>query len=542
LAKHSDNQGANGNGVPSVEKDSREIPAEASKGLTPSERARRRNKILLLLLLLLLLAGLGWALYYYLTQKESPIPRATIPQAKTIAPPKFLFLFDGSPQASMKRPTDVAIHPKTKWVYVTDTNNHRVSVFDLNGRFFFSFKKIDQGELRAPIYVDFNKKGDVYITDRGLEGMYVFTARGQYITKFIPNKDPNFKWLPIAFTFDEDDNLYVTDILKEHRVLIFAPDGTLKREFGSVGEVAKLTQDPGKFAFPNGITVQGNKIYVSDSNNRRIQVYNKQGKFLYFIKSGGLPRGIDIGYKDRLHLVDVMAHSCSVFTRGGKYLASFGEFGFDLGNFYFPNGISCYGRRIYVTDMANNRVQVWAWPVEIPIPIQPGLWMCPWALLLPLLLLLLWLLRKNRYPAHRDFLELIVENDRVKLLGDKLIKVHVIQRTFDEFKEIEQHTVKMEEIMEVFEYDEEKVREIQEEYQLDEESAALIYRVRRPFFKGRILAENEKLREVAQQKHRRVMDYEEFIEKYEERAIEAGEDETPEGDEGKSEKDDKPEE
>lgn len=519
------NQDANSRGADGSEKGVEGGAPEATEGMTPSERAKRRNKILLLALLALLLAALIWGLYYYLTQRESPLPRVTVPEAKTIAPPRFLFLFDGSPKATMKRPTDVAVHPKTKWVYVTDTSMHRVSVFDLNGKFFFSFKNKDKGELRAPIYVAFNKKGEVYVTDRGNERLYVFTERGKFIKEFAPNNDPNFRWLPIALTFDKDDNLYVTDILQDHRVLVFRPDGSLKLSFGVVGQVAKLTQDPGKFAFPNGIVVQGNKIFVADSNNRRIQVYNKQGKFLYFIKTGGLPRGIDIGYKERLHLVDTMAHSCSVFTRGGKYLCTFGEFGFDLGQFYFANSLRCYGRRIYVTDMANNRVQVWAWPVEIPLPMRPGVLQCSPCLLLPLLLLLLWLLRKNRYPAHREFLELVVANDRVKLLHDKLIKVHVIQSTYDEFKEVEQHTIKMEEVMEVFDYDEEKVNEIQQEYRLTEECAVLMYRVRRAFFKGRILAEDQRLKEVADQKHRRVMDYEEFIEKYEERAIELGEDE-----------------
>ncbi len=534
MAKDSNKQDANLKGASGAKGAERGVEGrapEVTEGMTPSERARRRNKILLLILLALLLAALIAALYYYLTQRETPIPRVTVPKAKIIAPPKFLFLFDGSPKATMRRPTDVAIHPKTKWVYVTDTYMRRISVFDLNGRFFFSFKKIDKGEMRTPVYVAFNKKGDVYITDRGNEGLYIYTPRGQFVKKFIPNNDPNFQWLPIAITFDEDDNLYVTDILKDHRVLVFDPNGNLKLSFGVVGGVAKITQDPGKFAFPNGIVVQENKIFVSDSNNRRIQVFNKQGKFLYIIKPGGLPRGIDIGYKNRLHLVDVMAHSCSVFSRGGKYLCSFGEFGFDLGQFYFPNSLSCFGRRIYVTDMANNRVEVWAWPVEVPLPFRPGPWMCPWCLLLPLLLLLLWLLRKNRYLAHREFLELVVENDRVKLLADKLIKVYVIQKTFDEFKEVEQHTVKMEDIMEVFDYDEEKVREIQEEYHLGEESAALIYRVRKPFFKGAILAEDERVKEVTQQKRRKVMNYQEFTEKYEERAVEVGEAELKKGEE-----------
>lgn len=523
MAKDSYDRDATQRNASGADKTTEGVGSEATEGMTPSERTKRRNKIILLILLALLLAALIGGLYYYLTQRELAIPRVTVPEAKTIAPPKFLFLFDGSPKATMKKPTDVAVHSKTKWVYVTDTSMHRVSVFDLNGKFFFSFDKVDNGDMIAPIYVAFNKKGEVYVTDRGNEGLYIYTQRGKLIKKFIPDNDPNFQWLPIALTFDEDDNLYVTDILKTHQVFVFDPNGNLKLKFGEVKGVSKLAEEPGKFAFPNGIVVQGNKIYVSDSNNRRIQVFNKKGKFLYLIKTGGLPRGIDIGYKNRLHLVDTMAHSCSVFTRGGKYLCSFGEFGYDLAQFYFPNSIACFGRRIYVTDMANDRVEVWAWPVEVPLPVKPGLLQCSPCLLLPLLLLLLWLLRKNRYPAHREFLELVVANDRVKLLSDKLTKVYVVQDTFDEFKEVEQNTIKMEEIMEVFDYDEEKVNEIQQENQLSEESAALVYRVRKPLFKGRILAEDERLKEVAQQKRRKLMNYNDFIEKYEERATETGE-------------------
>jgi len=524
LARDRYDRDATRKNAPGVDKTTEGVGPEATESMTPSERAKRRNKIILLIILALILAALIGGLYYYLTQKEVFIPRVTVAQAKTIAPPKFLFLFDGAPKARMRKPTDVAIHPKTKWVYVTDSGGHRVSVFDLNGKFFFAFDDTPDGKMKDPIYVDFNKKGEVYITDRGYRGLYIYNQRGKIIKKFVPNNDPNFQWNPIAITFDEDDNLYVTDIWQTHRVLVFGPDGNLKLSFGSVKGIAKLAEEPGKFAFPNGIVVQGNKIYVSDSNNRRIQVFNKKGKFLYLIKTGGLPRGIDIGYKNRLHIVDTMAHSCSVFTRAGKYLCSFGEFGFDLAQFYFPNGLDCIGRRIYVTDMTNDHVDVWAWPVEVPLPVKPGVLQCSPCLLLPLLLLLLWLLRKNRYPAHKEFLELIVANERVKLLSDKLVKVFVVQETFDFFKDVEQETIKMEDIMEVFDYDEDKVREIQEEHLLDEESAALIFRVRKPFFKGRILAENERIKEVAQQKHRKVLDYAEFIEKYEERAIEAGED------------------
>lgn len=503
-----------------------EAAAEARepRELTPEERRRRRKKIILLIILLLLLAALIFALVYYLLTREAPIPRVVAPEERVVPPPKFLFLFDGTPKAPMKKPVGVAVHPKTKRVYVADTYNSRISVFTRKGTYLFSFSEVgEEGKLKKPLYIAFDKRGDVYVTDRRLEGIYIFTPRGEFIRKYIPNNDPKFDWQPTALTFDRKGNLYVTDIQKIHRVLVFDPYGLLKLEFGTTGQALREGEKPGEFAFPNGIVVdKTGKIFVADSNNRRIQVFSPKGKFLYFITTGGLPRGIDIGYKNRIHVVDVMAHNVLVLTRKGTPLCAFGELGIEIGQFYFPQSLDTMGRWIYVTDYGNSRVEVWAWPIEVAVPIKPPPFKFPWCCLLPLLLLpLWWLLRRRKFPTREDFLEKIVENRKLDLIQRRIRKVYVVESTYERFKDYRQELpagrgeIKMEDVLRVGKYNVDVAKSFEERFKHDEESAALLAMARGGLFRSRILAEHEPLREAAKELGIEHLNYEEFIEKYE---------------------------
>jgi len=66
-------------------------------------------------------------------------------------------------------------------------------------------------------------------------------------------------------------------------------------------------------------------------------------------------------------VVDTFGHRVVVFdTRGGRlfaYGAEASEEGVQMG---FPNGISVNSAagKVFVTDRADNRVQVWGWPED----------------------------------------------------------------------------------------------------------------------------------------------------------------------------------
>ena len=55
-----------------------------------------------------------------------------------------------------------------------------------------------------------------------------------------------------------------------HRVQVFGLDGTFQRMWGSMGA------GEGEFKYPQDAVVQGELLYVTDSNNHRVQVFEKE--------------------------------------------------------------------------------------------------------------------------------------------------------------------------------------------------------------------------------------------------------------------------
>jgi sugar lactone lactonase YvrE len=487
-----------------------------SVGLKAHEMTvRRKKKFLLLLFLLVVFLLVASAFLNYFRQKEVPIPRvtATLPEEE-VPPPRFLFLFDGSPDNRLNRPVGVGIHPTTKNIYVGDAGNRRVAVFSPQGNYLFSFNKVGKkdGTLKVPLYITFDKNGDVYVSDRRLQGVFVFSPRGTFKRRIVLNGDEKFTYLPLAMDFDEKGNLYVGDILTEHRILVIDSSDRLVNIFGKAGMALKKGEKAGMIAYPNGLVVEGDKLYISDSDNRRIQVFSLQGKYLYMINTGGIPRGLGLGYKNRLHIVDVVGHNVMIYSRKGKELTNFGELGTDLGQFYFPNGISTDGRRVFVVDTGNNRVEVWTWGLEIPVPkrVAAGINWFRYAFPPVLLGLYLWV-RRRRYVADEYFLERVVDENSVKWFRDRFRKVMVLKDDYDRFQYFEQEGTSLKTAMRVTKYNRDLAARIQHEYKIKPQMAGVVSAAKARMTRAWILSDNNRTRQVADELGLRTLNFNEAV-------------------------------
>jgi DNA-binding beta-propeller fold protein YncE len=331
----------------------------------------------------------------------------------------------------MTRPVGLGVAADGR-VYVVDFGNRRVSVFTNAGRYLFSFDTTADGKLRNAVHLAV-KGNEVWVSERFFRTIYVFDLEGKYLRKFTP-KNETLKWTPLAFSFDASGALRVTDVgnTKKHRLVYFSEDGSRTAMVGKTAQVNSLEDQPGTFLFPNGVAVDPRgEVYVSDGNNRRVQVFDKNGTFLRFVDTSGVPRGIAIDAKERLYVADALAHTVAVFDLDGKLLTQFGERGFGPGQFNYPNDITTVKRnRIYITDRENNQVQVWGWPVAqvpaIPVPPAQYAWLVLCCIPLALLPLLLLARRKVRIVVTPDFmagLELfeeirpVAEKARVRLIA-----------------------------------------------------------------------------------------------------------------------------
>lgn len=340
-----------------------------------SPRSRGWPTWLKLFILLAILLSLAWVILltaqYFRTKQPIPqLPGVPEPIAGLFSAEDFEYVasIDG-----LVNPMGVAVGQDGR-IYVTETGGERkIHVYNSLLQEVGSFAPPEsETPSRVPVYVAINPDGNVYVTDRGAAAIFIFSPDGTPQGKVTPPAGYE-DWHPLGLTFDQEGNLYVADVTPEkHRIIVLDPQGNLKLTFGSQGE------GQGQFWYPNGIAVDSQgRIFVADSNNGRMQAFDKDGKFLFSINRGmsngdlSMPRGIAIDSEGRLLIADtsrggVQAYEVSGDSAGDKKKAPVrfvGGFSGDPGTgtfFQFPNGLALDGKgKLYVTDRANNRVQVW---------------------------------------------------------------------------------------------------------------------------------------------------------------------------------------
>jgi streptogramin lyase len=80
---------------------------------------------------------------------------------------------------------------------------------------------------------------------------------------------------PTDVAWDSEGNIYITDGYVNSRVAKYDKNGDWVKSWGDKGT------KPGQFQIPHAIVIdRNNNIYVGDRTNRRIQVFDTEGKFL----------------------------------------------------------------------------------------------------------------------------------------------------------------------------------------------------------------------------------------------------------------------
>lgn len=487
---------------------------------------RQKRKIIIIAVLVLLLLLLAAYFAYFRSTRKLTFDIDTTQSAAEI-PPEYLYSFSGSETDRLARPVGVLVLGQE--VYVTDSRQRKVYRFDIDGNLKGSFGGTT---TVIPLYMaEHPKTRDLYISDRRTRSIHIFGRDGKFKGDFDPKlpKDqlPKFKtggvqWAPVALAFAPDGRLYVTEILNGHRLLIFSPEGKFVRSVGTVGMVTNAAEGPNVFQFPNSVKIHKDEVWIADSNNRRIQVFDLDGEFKRIVKTEGLPRGIDFlprraseesGSPEKLVVVDTLAHDGTLWAVAGEKILSFGQRGVLEGQFSYPNDVSVGPKSlIFITDSANGRVQVWGWPEEvspIPIPTIPAWWrLC----LTPLLLLpLLLLLRKKRFFATRDFVQAMIDAEMVDLMPHRRRRWVVKPEDHEFFEGVKQGDIDLGELLEPTDHSESDAQSLMERLELDHDTAVTLSIAQRAKV---FCTQDEELRRLAKLLEVDVVDRDEFLERF----------------------------
>jgi len=222
----------------------------------------------------------------------------------------------GSARAALALPIGVAVDAEDR-LFVSDSFNHTITCFDPAGKVLAQFGR---EELERP--------GGIAI-DRERHRLYVADAKANRVAVF---DTENFK---------------------------------LERTVG--GPSTPGAAESGRFAAPTNVAVdsKGN-LYVTDTWNHRVQVFDRRGRFLRAFGSHGTrpgnfvrPKGIAVDSEGHVYVVDAEFNNFQVFTPDGQPLLAVGNLGSQPGQFILVAGICIDSQdRIYTTEQEGGRVQI----------------------------------------------------------------------------------------------------------------------------------------------------------------------------------------
>jgi hypothetical protein len=246
--------------------------------------------------------------------------------------------------------------------------------------------------------VKVDKDDNIWVTDKGSDMVIKFNPEGRVVMVFGrkqeasddgtgPLKKPSPPLPPIDGMFrqvtdvawDAAGNAYISDGYVNSRIAKVDKDGTWLKSWGEPGD------KPGQFNTPHSIAVdaQGN-VYVADRGNRRIQVFDGDGKFLRQITidvpadanarpaignrptqttgtmSPGAPWTVCITPPPHqvLYTSDAFPGRIYKLSLEGKVLGMFGKAGKQLNQFGWVHEIACPSENeLYVSEILNWRVQ-----------------------------------------------------------------------------------------------------------------------------------------------------------------------------------------
>ena len=279
---------------------------------------------------------------------------------------------------------------------VYGNSSTQILEFDQNGRFVREIGKGVYG-LAYSHSVRFDKYDNLWVVDKGTNAVVKFNPAG-YVTMNLGRRpegpdDPAESYYrpgrreppvhidgqfrqPTDVAWDSDDNIYISDGYTNARVARFDKRGTWIKSWGSRGTEA------GQFNTPHNIAIdRQNNVYVADRGNRRIQVFDTDGKFLRMIHLnapydkkrhpvlGNMPANppddtapwtlcMTNGPTQYLYTSDQEPGRIYKLALDGTIVAMFGESGRDTKQFNWIHGLACPSDdTLIVADMNNWRVQ-----------------------------------------------------------------------------------------------------------------------------------------------------------------------------------------
>ena len=266
-----------------------------------------------------------------------------------------------APANHVSEPMGLAISDDGNRLYVADYGQLAVFMFDFAQK---KFARIGADAVASPTGIALDGEENVYVADQEKKGINVFDRHGKQI-RFMTDSSLE---RPEGVAIDRSrGRIYVADAghtrSRTHSVKIFDAGGKFLGVLGQ-GKGSR----PGEFLFPTNVTVDAaGNVYVTDTLNSRVQVFDTEGKYVKSFGQRGTgwgmfdkPKGVAVDSFGNVYVVDGGWSNVQIFNQQGQVLIFFGGRGRNPGLLSNPSSIVIdRNNRIYVGDFLNHRIEVY---------------------------------------------------------------------------------------------------------------------------------------------------------------------------------------
>jgi hypothetical protein len=268
-------------------------------------------------------------------------------------------------------PSGVAVD--ASYIYVADTFNHRVQVFNRSSRTYVTTiggYGSGNGQFDQPYDVAVDASGYLYVADFENSRVQQFRPAGgttwnwwlQYGVTGVPYVTDGWHYNdPEGVAVAADGSIYIAENYGRRLVKLSA-DGTPQWAKPDI---------PGVIGYsPNDVAVgQDSRVYLAAGWEDRIRIYNPDGTL--YASFGGYgngnyqfadPQGLGVAPNGDIYVADCGNHRIQIYRPDWSYKATLGvngQAGSDNAHFDCPRDVAIDGiGTIYVADEGNHRVQV----------------------------------------------------------------------------------------------------------------------------------------------------------------------------------------
>jgi tripartite motif-containing protein 71 len=265
-------------------------------------------------------------------------------------------------------PTGIFLDPIKREIYLADSGNHQIGIFDIKGISLWTFKhwvtdsRTGIRALGDPRSLVVTNDGDIIVSDNKADYLDIFDYRGDFLSRINPQDYPDMEPLRGAvLALDKTGNLYIGTQIEKSEIIKLDPAYQFVMRFGKKGD------QPEDFDNISGIWIDSDSsILITDALASPIlKKFSQSGEFIagygeHSIEKNdfSFPSGVITTTGGRIWIVDQLRQVVKCISDKGEYVTMIGGFGNAPGDMCYPSAAASDGDSLLIVAEKNgNRFQ-----------------------------------------------------------------------------------------------------------------------------------------------------------------------------------------